>query len=139
MSEIKFTVYGEPVAQGRPRFARRGKFVTTYDPEKSRTFKDLVREMAQIKRPERLIETPVNMVVKIFRGVPKSWSQKKQAAAVSGAIRPTSKPDLSNYIKLCEDAINTVILKDDSQVVSLDGSGKWYAEQPRVEITITEI
>lgn len=136
---VKITVYGEPVAQGRPKFARRGNFVTAYEPKKSRTFKSLVSEMAQLKKPEKLIESAVNMSVKIYRGVPKSWSGKKTTAALAGTIRPTGRPDLDNYIKLVSDAINAVILRDDSQVVSLDGSGKWYSETPRVEVIITEI
>ncbi|WP_338054164.1 RusA family crossover junction endodeoxyribonuclease [Schleiferilactobacillus perolens] len=36
---IRIEVPGDPVAQGRPRFARRGKFVSTYDPPKSRAYK----------------------------------------------------------------------------------------------------
>lgn len=139
MNTIQFIIYGEPTAQGRPRFSTRGGFVKAYDPDKSRSFKSLVKEVAQLHRPEKLIEGPVNMAVKIFRGIPKSWSHKKQAAAVAGTIRPISKPDLSNYTKLLEDAINTVILRDDSQVVSFDGSGKWYAAIPRAEIIITEL
>jgi Holliday junction resolvase RusA-like endonuclease len=29
----QFTFVGVPKAQGRPKFARRGKFVTAYDPD----------------------------------------------------------------------------------------------------------
>ena len=43
MDEIKLVIYGEPVAQGRPRFARVGKYVHTYDPQKSKNYKQLVR------------------------------------------------------------------------------------------------
>ena len=33
--QIEFTIAGDPQGQGRPRFARQGKFVHTYDPPKS--------------------------------------------------------------------------------------------------------
>ena len=33
---VRIRVDGEPVAQGRPRFARRGGFVQAYDPKKSK-------------------------------------------------------------------------------------------------------
>ena len=42
MNEIKVVIYGEPVAQGSPRFARVGKYVHAYDPEKSKNYKQLV-------------------------------------------------------------------------------------------------
>lgn len=40
---ILMTLYGNPVAQGRPRFSRQGGFVKTYDPIKSKTYKALIR------------------------------------------------------------------------------------------------
>ena len=43
---MKLVIYGEPVAQGRPRFSRRGNFVTTYDPPKSKAYKALVKRQA---------------------------------------------------------------------------------------------
>jgi len=43
---IDFFVYGNPVAQGRPRFARRGNFVATYDPKESKSWKETVKWQA---------------------------------------------------------------------------------------------
>ncbi len=40
---IEFTVYGEPVAQGRPRASTRGGFVKMYDAKKSKDFKQYVK------------------------------------------------------------------------------------------------
>jgi hypothetical protein len=42
-----FTVYGEPVGKGRPRFAKRGNFVSTYTPQKTKTYEDEIRMMAR--------------------------------------------------------------------------------------------
>ena len=36
---IKFTLPGKPVAQGRPRFYRKGKFVVATDPKPSKVYK----------------------------------------------------------------------------------------------------
>ena len=41
-----FMVYGEPVGKGRPRFAKRGNFVSTYTPQKTKTYEDEIRMMA---------------------------------------------------------------------------------------------
>ena len=38
---------------------------------------------------------------------------------------PTVKPDLDNYIKSVLDAMNGIILKDDSQIVSIEASKKY--------------
>ena len=39
----KFEVMGTPVAKGRPKFARRGNFVSTYTPEKTVNYENLVQ------------------------------------------------------------------------------------------------
>lgn len=42
--EISFTIYGEPVAQGRPRAGRdHNGNIRMYDPQKSRDFKQYVK------------------------------------------------------------------------------------------------
>ena len=132
---ISFTVYGEPVAQGRPRFARRGSFVTAYDPKKSRDYKDTVYSVAVDHRPDKPLDGQLEMTVKIYRSIPKSFSKRKAADAVSGLIRPVTKPDVDNYIKGVKDACKGIIWVDDSQVVTISAS-KYYSFNPRVEITV---
>ena len=43
-----------PVPQGRPRFARRGKFTQTYDPPKSKKFKIELAEIARKQLTEQI-------------------------------------------------------------------------------------
>ena len=49
---VEVVIPGEPIGQGRPRFARRGTFVTAYDPPKSRDWKSGARAcmMAEKRR-----------------------------------------------------------------------------------------
>mgnify|MGYP000889216066 CR=1 FL=1 len=135
---IKIIVYGEPVAQGRAKISTIGGFARAYDPKKSRDYKHEVRSCAVEQYKQRPIENAVNLAVKVYRSIPASWSKKKTAQAEAGLIRPTSKPDLKNYIAGVEDALNGVLWRDDSQVVSFDGSGKWYAPdgRPRIEVYV---
>ena len=42
-------------------------------------------------------------------------SKRKRAAAIVGGVLPTSRPDLDNFIKSALDAINTIVVVDDSQ------------------------
>jgi Holliday junction resolvase RusA-like endonuclease len=135
---ISFIVYGEPVAQGRPRASTAGGFVRMYDPQKSREYKDYVKLVASEYAPYKLIEGPLQLKVNVYRPIPKSFSKKKAAQAEAGELRPTSKPDADNYLKGIKDALKNVVWKDDSQVVEVSVS-KWYSERPRVEVQILEI
>lgn len=135
---IKFTVWGEPIAQGRPRASTANGYVKMYDPKKSREFKQYVRLVASQHRPQELLTGPLKMKVKVFKPTLKSFSQKKKAAAEKGEIRPITKPDVDNYIKSVFDGLNQVIWKDDSQVVDLQVS-KFYSENPRIEVEIREL
>lgn len=135
---ISFTVYGEPVAQGRPRASTFGGFVRMYDPKKSSDFKDYVRLVASQYAPGKLLEGPLVLQLRIYKPIPKSFSKKKTVQAEAGQLRPTNKPDVDNYVKGIKDALKGVIWKDDSQVVDLV-AGKYYGERPRVEITISEV
>lgn len=132
---IAFTVYGEPVAQGRPRLATINGHARAYDPKKSRDYKDYVKLAAAAHAPAALLEGALCIAVKVFRPIPKSFSKKKVAEAERGQIRPTSKPDADNYVKGIKDALNTVIWKDDSQIVDMHVT-KWYSQRPRVEVEI---
>lgn len=135
---IKFTVYGEPVAQGRPRANTVNGHVRMYDPKKSRDYKHYVRLTASQHRPEKLLTGPLALRVKVFRPTLKSFNKKKKAEAEKGELRPITKPDVDNYVKAIKDALNSVIWKDDSQVVDLQVS-KFYSENPRIEVEIDEV
>jgi Holliday junction resolvase RusA-like endonuclease len=137
---IEFTVYGEPVAQGRPRFSTAGGFVKTYDPAKSGDYKKFVKLAAMEFAPANLLEGPIKMKLIVFRTMPGylSKSPKKAAAAEAGEILPTSKPDVDNYLKGVKDALKGVIWKDDSQVVEVYAL-KRYSSRPRIELKIIEM
>jgi Holliday junction resolvase RusA-like endonuclease len=138
LGSISFTVYGEPVAQGRPRATTINGHVRMYDPQKSRDFKKYVKFVGSENAPERLLEGAIALEVKVFKPTLKSFSKKKKLAAESGQLRPVTKPDVDNYVKGVKDGLKQVIWIDDSQVVDLRVS-KFYSEKPRVEIKITPL
>lgn len=135
---IQFTIMTEPVAQGRPRASTVHGKVRMYDPKKSRDFKRYVSAIAAKFAPVSLLEGPLQLEVKVYKPSLKSFSKKKALAAEEGLLRPTTKPDVDNYVKGVKDALNKVIWHDDSQVVDLKVS-KWYSEKPRVEVTVKEL
>ncbi|BAU27610.1 Holliday junction resolvase RusA-like endonuclease [Aneurinibacillus soli] len=132
---IQFTIYGEPVAQGRPRATMIAGKARMYDPSKSRGYKEYVKLAAADHAPAALLEGPLVLTVNVYRSIPKSYSNKKKTQAEAGEIRPTSKPDVDNYVKGIKDALNKVIWKDDSQVVSIT-AGKFYSQKPRIEVKV---
>ncbi|MBC9783526.1 RusA family crossover junction endodeoxyribonuclease [Heliobacterium chlorum] len=131
---IHFTVYGEAVAQGRPRATTLGGHVKMFDPEKSANYKTYVRLVAQEHRPQHLLTCPLKVQVDIYKAMPKSLPVYKREAAERGEYWPTTKPDVDNVVKGVMDALTQVIWLDDTQVVELTVR-KFYGD-PRVEICI---
>ena len=135
---VMYTVYGEPVGKGRPRFARRGTFVSTYTPQKTKSYEDEIRMMAKAAMgSNELLDTPVTVAIYIRVGIPKSFSKQKRKDALAGIIKPTKKPDLDNVAKCHLDAIQGIIVFDDKLVVNLHVT-KVYAETPAVEVMVKE-
>ena len=139
MSTYTAVVLGDPVAQGRPRFSRQGGFVKAYDPAKSRDYKSYVRLIAAQNAPVTPVEGAIEFSLRIYRAIPKGMPKYKREAAKEGALRPVTKPDVSNVLKGVEDALKGVWYKDDSQIVGYGVLGKWYDERPRIEIMMREL
>ena len=135
---IELIVYGNPVAQGRPRFSRQGGFVKAYDPIQSKDYKAQIRLELQplLSRPEfSPIDRDCRLSLTVYRAIPKSFSKKKRQEAMNGKIRPTTKPDTDNYVKGVLDALNGTVLKDDSVVCEIF-AWKFYSERPRIEVVL---
>lgn len=136
---MKFTVLGVPVAKGRPKFAKRGNFVTSYTPQDTVNYENLVRLSYQQSCEDlRVLQGEVSMKIDAFFPIPKSTSKKKHQLMAIGAIQHTKKPDADNVAKAICDALNKIAYADDSQIVSLEVN-KFYSDVPRAEITITEV
>ena len=139
--EINIVIEGEPVAQGRPRYTTKGGYARAYDPAKSRRWKQYVASIAlQAMRGNPPMEGALSLSVVVYRSIPKSWSKVKKAKAVSGEIRPITRPDLDNYVKGLKDALSGIVYKDDAQIVDYhEPFGKFYSDKPRVEIEVKKV
>lgn len=135
---IKFTIPGQPVAKGRPKFARRGAFVSTYTPEKTVNYENLVKmAAAEAMAGREPSANPIAMIVELSMQIPASWSAKRRALAAEGIIRATKKPDADNILKGIKDGCNGIVWRDDAQVVYIVIS-KDYSETPCARITVNE-
>ena len=135
---LTYIVYGEPVGKGRPRFARRGKFTSTYTPQKTKTYEDEIRMMAKAAMgASEPLDTPMTVAIYIRVGIPASYSKQKRKDALAGIIKPMKKPDLDNIAKCFLDSMNEIVYLDDKQVVNLHVT-KVYAETPAVQVMVKE-
>jgi Holliday junction resolvase RusA-like endonuclease len=133
---IVFSVPGTPVGKGRPKFARRGSFVTTYTPEKTASYESLVKVKAEeAMRGHQIIEGAVSVEIALHVTPPASWSQKRQREALAGVIFPITKPDWDNCAKGICDAMNGIVFLDDKQVVDASVS-KRYNGTPGAHVVV---
>lgn len=131
-----------PVPQGRPRFARRGKFTQTYDPPKSKKFKGELAELAREQLTEHPFyagkHVPIEVHLRFYIPMLKSFNKTKRDMALNGYLRPLTRPDIDNYLKGTLDGLNAIFWEDDGQIVEIQ-AGKYYSDNPRIEMEIKEI
>lgn len=134
---MKHVIIGKPQAQERPRFAYVQGKARVYDPQKSRDAKQKIRDHFAGKGiiPS---EKPLRVIIDIYVPIPKSYTKKQREAIASGILKPTKKPDVSNYVKLIEDGCNGILYRDDAQIIDLRAK-KHYSDTPRIEIEIAEL
>lgn len=134
-----FTIPGQPVPKGRPKFARRGAHVVAYTPQKTASYENLVK-LAASTAMQGIEPTarPVALSVTLNLQIPASWSNKRRAAAVAGTICATKKPDADNVLKGIKDGCNGIVWADDAQVVRIMIE-KRYSETPSAVVHVVEV
>lgn len=126
---INLKCHGEATAKGRPRLSMYG---VVYTPNKTKAYERWVKICFQNEFPSfEPLETPISLLITVWKKIPKSASQKKRQQMLFGDILPTTKPDVDNIAKSICDALNGFAYKDDSQVYSLVIQ-KLYAEEDKV-------
>lgn len=135
-AEIVIVIDGKAVAKGRPRTAVIGGHARIFTPAKTRAYEAHGRLAAQVAMAGRApLEGPVTCRITAVLPIPQSMPKRKRAEAIAGTLRPATRPDVDNYAKAGMDAINTIVVRDDSQVVTLLAS-KRYGDDPRLEIRV---
>ncbi len=133
---VEIRVLGEPVAKGRPRVTKSG---VTFTPGKTRRWEQVAALLAQEQMAGRaVLDGPLEVTVVAEWEVPASWPKWKTEMARDGGVAHTSRPDLDNVAKAAVDALNGVVFRDDSQIVSLIVH-KRYGVKPGLVIRVAEM
>ena len=83
-------------------------------------------------------DTPLDVRITAYYGIPKSVSKKKAQLMRERKIRPMKKPDFDNIGKIVCDSLNDIAYHDDAQIVDAQVR-KFFSENPRVEVTIRKV
>lgn len=136
---ITLVIPGPPVGKGRARVVRtKAGFPIAFTPDKTRNYEATIREAFRTEYPGfEPLEGPLSLDIRAYFQIPVSASRKARAQMVAGILYPTKKPDWSNIAK-CEDALNGLAFRDDSQVVAATVL-KLYSLRPRLEIRISKV
>lgn len=133
---------GEPRAWSRPGARiQRGddgqSYILFYVSTEERLYREQLAWCAKAAMRGRApTGRPVAVLMHAFMPVPRSWREREQADARSGARLPVGKPDADNFLKLI-DAFKGLIWLDDTQVV--DGRViKRYSATPALRVEVRE-
>lgn len=135
--EVKFVIPGPPKGKGRPRFSQVAGHTKATTPKDTVLYENLVRTEYQRQCGEARFEdgSMLDLRVVAYYPIPSSKSKKQQRLMEDGVIRPTTKPDSDNILKIVADSLNQIAYKDDAQVVDAQ-IRKFYSRRPRVVVSI---
>ena len=135
--EVRFVIPGPPKGKGRPRFSQVAGHAKATTPKDTVLYENLVRTEYQRQCGEARFEdgSMLDLRVVAYYPIPSSKSKKQQRLMEAGVIRPTTKPDNDNILKIIADSLNQIAYKDDAQVVDTQVR-KFYSRRPRVAVVI---
>lgn len=133
-----FTINTKAIGKERPRFNTYTK--TTYTPQKTKKYEEIIKNTFQEKYGLRINPSvnEIHIKIDVEYAPPKSISKKKKAELIDWKQGYMHKPDVDNIAKAILDALNGVVWLDDKQVVELLVS-KAYGKEDKINIEIIEV
>jgi Holliday junction resolvase RusA-like endonuclease len=139
---IVVALRGEPEGRRRhrsrmvfPKDLKKKPFIHEYPDPAGVAYETALALAAKVAMAgKRLLEGPIAIKVTAVMGVPTSWSNAKRDRALSGVLRPTTKPDFDNILKQV-DAFKSIVWRDDALVVEASII-KAYGEEPELIVEI---
>lgn len=131
---ITFEIPGEAVPWSRAG-RKNGQ---TFTPPIQRAHMGLIKIFARNAMKDAHLKPlcgPVSLTVRVIRSIPASFGKKSRQEALAGEMWPTPRPDLGNYVKLIEDALNGEVYEDDARICYAI-LAKVYGAEPKTIITV---
>lgn len=135
MDRVQLTIPLEPKGKERPRWSQ--KMRRMYTPATTTSYEDFIKLVYRQNYGAEMFPkgVPLDIRIRAYCPIPKSDTLTVRAKKMTGAIRPTIKPDWDNIGKIVADALNKIAYYDDAQIVDSQ-TRKFYSDRPRVEILI---
>ena len=136
---IILTLPGPPIARSEPTIGRRGTRSIMFDSTKTRVGKHSWLAVWLEAGQPRLPDAPLTLNLTIFCDRPQGHYRKDHSLSAAGLRTPypTTKPDVSNVIKIIEDALKGRAFRDDSQIIGINAIKRYG--QARTVVTIRVI
>lgn len=135
-----FTVYGVAAPAGSKTVwkSKTGKVGVRDASKRSAPWKHLVAKAAgEAMDGGALLEGPLSLTVSVMIPRPRSHYGAK-GLKPSAPSAPTTRPDLTKYLRGIEDAMTGIVWRDDAQVIT-QSAEKRYGEPARVAIRVLEL
>lgn len=127
---LAFRILGQPTPKGRPRISTHSGYPIAYTPARTRSAEADLRAQLVSQLPASFtpLGGPLIISMRFYLQKPKSKPKK--------VTHHTTKPDLDNMQKLVLDAMNTVVFRDDNQIVFISASKEYGI--PGITIIVDE-
>lgn len=127
---IKLSLPFEAVGEARPRvIVQRGGSVRAFSPKSKK--REELRRLIIASYNGIPLKDAVQVDIKCFFKLPKSWSKKKKQE-YNGKLKKT-RPDIDNILKFILDAGNGLLWEDDN-LISQVSISKLYAYESSIEL-----
>lgn len=149
MTKFKFDI--DPLQQVRPRIGYKNVYNSKkrsiekkpkpFDVKPVKEYKEILGMLAvQQVRLKKYSKPSGALSVRMSFTIPmlKSFTKKQSLMAKILELLPHKKPDLSNYIKSTEDALNGILWNDDGQICQLI-CDKRFGDAPSVQVEVSVI
>ncbi len=139
ITNVAFSVPGEPQGKQRPKIVKIGGFSRMATPAKTAAYEGLVALAAQeaMAGAAPMLCACAVEVTATFTP-PASTSKRARAEMLAGRAHPAKKPDIDNIAKACFDGMNGVVWKDDVQAVQVM-LRKRYGDTPGVHVQVAAL
>lgn len=134
---VSFVVPGQWCSE-RKRTTGAGRYTRQYDLPDRANFKAKVTLLcSQAMRSTSPMAGPLAMNITFIKPRPPSWP-KRPTKGNPWPNLPWKKPDLTNLVKIAEDAMTGTVWYDDAQIVSRHETKLW-GDNWQVQVTVSEV